>query len=143
MDDQFGYQNSYMPTEPAAPQPTGHAQGYATAALVLGIASLVLTCCCWCFALFYAGGPCAVLAIVFACLSKRDNGGKLQGKALAGLILGIIGIIFFLICLVLYISLNSVFSDPEALRAYLERLEQYYKDRGIDMDFGPIYEQLE
>lgn len=61
------------------------ANNMATASLVMGILSIVLSCCCCMCSVF--GG----LAVLFACLSKTD--GPFDGKALAGLITGIIGIL--------------------------------------------------
>ena len=70
------------------PKPPKNGKGFATAALILGIVSLLFICCCC--VLYRAAIVPAVLAIVMASLSKRDNGGKLTGMAKAGLILGII-----------------------------------------------------
>lgn len=92
MNNEFNFQ----PTTPA-PQKKN---GYAVASLVLGIASLLLCCCC-CANVFglIPMGICAVLAIVFACLSKKD-GGKMQPIAIAGLVLGIVSILVLLLFLV-------------------------------------------
>ena len=140
--NQFGYEQGNISFEPVNLQPPGHAKGYAIASLALGIASLVCVCCC-CGALFFVGIPAGILAIVFAVLSRRDQGGKFSGMAIAGLILGIIGLILCLICCVLYIQFNAMLNDPEAMRAFLEELEQMYRDAGIDVDLSDIYSQLE
>ncbi len=58
--------------------------GLAIAAMVLGIISLVL------FFYWYIAFPCAVLAIIFAVISRKH--GK-NGMATAGLVTGIISIV--------------------------------------------------
>lgn len=69
-------------------------RGLAVASLVLGILSAAGLCCCTplCVAL---GVVAIVLAIIY---SKKA--GKLDGMALAGLILGIIGVVIALIVLI-------------------------------------------
>jgi hypothetical protein len=61
--------------------------------MILGIASLVPGCCCW-----PAGLICAILAIVYAGWTARDIAAGLidpaaAGKATAGKICGIIGLV--------------------------------------------------
>jgi hypothetical protein len=85
-----------------APQKPQNAFGIA--ALVLGIISVVL-CCCW--AGFWAGIPAAVLG--FLGMKKADAGQATNRPlALAGLILGIIGIVIALILVVLTITGNAI-----------------------------------
>jgi hypothetical protein len=79
----------------AYPKPSGSA----TASLVLGILSLP-SCCCW-----PVGLVCAILAIVFGGWAARDIAAGLidpaaEGKAKAGRICGIIGLILAIIMLV-------------------------------------------
>lgn len=69
----------------------------ATASLVMGIISIVLSCCC--FMGFIFGG----LAILFACLSRVDQG--FEGKAKVGLITGIIGLVLGIIAAVIWFIL--------------------------------------
>ncbi len=138
MNDQFGYQHTYL-YEPTQYPSNGHAAGYATTALVLGIVSIVLCCCCCC--LFFLAIVPGILAIIFSFLAKRDNGGKMPGKAVAGMILGILGILLFLLlCVVVFAEIFSMPEDPSAM---LRELEQVYRDMGIDVDFSDIYDQLE
>ena len=89
----------YAP-DPFEDKPVPASRGLSITSLVLGILS-VLGCCC-CTPLGAALGVVAVvLAIVY---SKRA--GKLDGMALAGLILGIIGIVFSVIAIII-VGLNS------------------------------------
>lgn len=142
MDNQFGYQNNDAPFQPVDLKPSGHARGYSIASLSLGIAAIVVCCCCCC--LFFLGGICGILAIVFACLAKRDNGGKMSGMAVAGLILGILGIILFVVMMIFWFSsFSGLPTDPQEMRAFLEELERRYREMGIDVDFSEIYEQLD
>ncbi len=70
--------------------------GYAIASLVLGILSL-LSCCCASTAIgMLAMGACAVLAIVFAFVAKKNANGKMSKLAVAGLVLGIVAIVVIL-----------------------------------------------
>ncbi|MBQ7346964.1 MAG: hypothetical protein IJW55_03330 [Clostridia bacterium] len=131
MNNQFDYtpQNDQQPpidfgmTPPQ--QPTGHAKGYAIASLVLGIAAVVFTCCCFC--LYYIAIVLSIISIVMAFLAKRDNGGKMPGKATAGLILAIIGIILF-ICWIAFEAVLSSGVMDEALDEF------FYEMTGMTME---------
>lgn len=61
--------------------------GFAIASLVTGIVSIV--CCCFLYG--FSLIP-AVLAVVFAVLSRKASGGRFSGMAIAGLVTGIVGI---------------------------------------------------
>ena len=105
MNDQFDYipQNDQPPYQNqgfgfAPQQPEANGKGYAIASLCLGIASVFFTCICCC--LYYVAIVTGILAIIMACISKSKNGGKMSGMAIAGLILGILGIILFLVMVV-------------------------------------------
>ena len=70
--------------------------GYAIASLVLGIVSL-LSCCCASTAIgMLAMGISALLAIVFAFVAKKNANGKMDTKAMIGLVLGIVSIVVIL-----------------------------------------------
>lgn len=71
----------------------------ATASMVIGILSIVLSCCC------FMGFGMGALAIVFAQLSKVEE--RLEGKAKAGLITGIIGIVLGLVSLIVWIGIMN------------------------------------
>ncbi|WP_303129821.1 DUF4190 domain-containing protein [uncultured Ruminococcus sp.] len=63
--------------------------GKATAALVLGIISLIGIC------IPIAGIICGIIAIILAVMAKKE--GSTDGKQKAGMILGIIGIVISII----------------------------------------------
>lgn len=129
-------QEDYIPAAAEAPSPTrlsGDAKesprAYAYAALALGVLSLFCCCC------YYAAGAVAVLSIVFACLAKKRNGGKLPVPALVGLILAILGLLLFLCMIGLEIYLSSLPTEE------LERLLQSYFDAiGMDPSELPLPE---
>ena len=66
-------------------------KGMSIASMVLGIVGLII------FAL-----PCGILAIIFSILGKK-NGGK--GMATAGLVLGIIDVVFGLFAIITSVAL--------------------------------------
>ncbi|MBQ5612464.1 MAG: hypothetical protein IIU88_01990 [Clostridia bacterium] len=125
-------QEDYIPAAAQAPSPTPpqgaekeSPRAYAYAALALGLLSLFCCCC------YYAAGAVAVLSIVFACLAKKRNGGKLPTPALVGLILAILGLLLFLCMIGLEIYLASLPTEE------LERLLQSYFD-AIGMEPGEL-----
>ena len=80
------------------------ASGMATASLVMGILSIVFTCCC-CGGFIFGS-----LAIIFSLLSRVDH--TMEGRAKAGLITGIVGmvltaILFFVLIAVEVLSGSS------------------------------------
>lgn len=82
------YQQPYRESIYAQPGESGSTDGKAIASLILGIFSLV-TCCCYGVTSLVFG----IAAIVLAVLSKKDNMGQMPGMAVAGMIMGIIGIV--------------------------------------------------
>lgn len=139
-DYQFTPQNDQSQFSPfdtnlTPPRPTGHAKGFSIASLSLGIASVVVCCCCCC--LYYIAIALAVVAIVMACLAKRDNGGKMPPMAIAGMILAIIGIVLFLCFIAFEVFFNSM-SDEE-LAAMLDPFFQ----EAYGMSFEEFMEQME
>lgn len=84
-------------------QPTAEKQGngYAVAALTLGILSLLFFCCCAPISLVTS-----ILAIVFALLSKEQGG--LSGQAIAGIICAGLALLLILLCI---IGLCAFFND--------------------------------
>ena len=95
----------YSPQQ-TPPQKQGNAKGYAIASLCLGLGAVFCTCifCC----IYYIAFVLSIIAIVMAFLSRRDNGGKMSGMAVAGLILGICGLLFFLFCLAVDITIITM-----------------------------------
>ncbi len=84
-----------------------YSEGFAVASLVLGIIGTVCaTVCCCCYLI---SGLLGVLAIVFAILSKKQTGNKLCGKAIAGLVLGIIAIVLFALWMTADAMLTAAF----------------------------------
>lgn len=142
MDNQFGYQNSNTPYEQNPDPVSNRANGYAIASLVLGIIAMVTGCCCCC-CVFVIGGICGVAAVVLAILARHSNNGKMPGKAVAGLILGIIAIILCMIFFVLFaMDITSLPTTPEEMQAYLDRLEQFYRDMGFDVNFDVDFDEF-
>ncbi len=84
-------------------------RGFAIASMVLGIISIV--CCCS----YYVGLTAAVLSIVFAVVS-RVRMGYFDGFAVAGLITGIIGVVFGVALIV--VDIMFVEAIEEYLRTY-------------------------
>ncbi len=105
-NNQENNQNVEVQQQPANPN-----NGFAIGALVCGIASIL--CCCGCG----IGVIVGIAGIVMAILSKKDNGGKLSGMALAGLICSIVGIVFGVGALIYYFAIGS---------ELLPMLEYYY-----------------
>lgn len=62
--------------------------GMAIGSLICGIAGILLCCCCG------IGAVAGIVGIILAICSKKSNGGKMSGMALAGLICSIIAIVF-------------------------------------------------
>ena len=94
----YSYQNGqYQNTGYGAPQNMdGGATGLGIASMVLGIVSLLLSCCAstWWLTLL-----AAVLSIVFGILSiQKNSGGK--GMAIAGIICSIISLVIGIIVLI-------------------------------------------
>ena len=96
---------------------------FAVASLVLGIVS-VTACCCCCLETIglILTGISAVLAIVFSFLAPKNSEGKTAGKAIAGLVLGIVGIGMLLMLLFAIVSTYSMIGQipEEEMLIYLE-----------------------
>ena len=93
-------------------------RGFAIASMVLGIFSIL--CCCS----IYIGLITGILAVTFAIIS-RVRMGYFDGMAIAGLVLGIIGLVF---------TISIIVVDALFAEQYLEWIKTEYPD---------IYEQLE
>ena len=88
-------------------------RAFAVASLVLGILSIV--CCCF----TYVGLAMAIMAVVFASVSRRKMG-YFDPLALTGLILGIIGVVFGISTVVTEVLINTGMFDAQ--------LEEYFKE---------------
>ncbi|MGN0153684.1 MAG: DUF4190 domain-containing protein [Lachnospiraceae bacterium] len=90
-----------------APEPVSN--GYAIASLVMGILSIVTSCCCG-FLSFLFGA----LGIIFGCIQPKDLSGKKPGMAIAGIITSIVGIVFGVIDII-YLIVIGALSDMTSL----------------------------
>lgn len=90
--------------------------GWSVASLVLGIISVV--CCCFGYASLILG----VLAIVFSVLSRKSLG-YFDGLSIAGLILGIFGLVFGLA-----VVIGALLVPEELLEDYFQ---QYYGESNV------------
>lgn len=77
--------------------------GFSIASLVLGIIG-ILCGCCGCGYLFN------ILAIIFGCVSKKNFEGKKSGLAIAGIVLGAVGLAVSLI-MVIYLALTGYYQE--------------------------------
>lgn len=71
----------------------------ALTSMILGIASIVLSCCC------YLGMILGSLAIIFAALSRVD---EMHRQARIGLITGIIGTVLSIFAVVIFIIISEL-----------------------------------
>lgn len=92
---QTQYQTQYQ-------KPSQEKNTMATIALVMGILSLLSSCCLRIGLIFVFG----ILGIIFALISKK--GDRMEDQARAGLIMSVIGIILAVLILVLILSLSAV-----------------------------------
>lgn len=100
--DEYNNQNVEVVYGEAAVEPLKpQKKGFAIASLVLGITSIIPGCCC-----SWIGVILGILAIVFAILFLNANKGALvsKGMAIAGLILGAVGILVCTILLIIGIA---------------------------------------
>ena len=122
MNNEFNFQSDpYTGFHPTEKKPKN---GYAIASLVLGIISVASCCCCCNTSItgLILMGVCAILAIVFAFVSKKNSSGKMDGKAIAGLVLGIVAIVILLLFLVAVVGTYSLLATmpEEEMLAFLE-----------------------
>lgn len=121
MNNEFDFQ-SFTP-----PAKGNEKNKYALASLILGIVAVLCTCCCCASVLgIIPMGICAILAIVFAFVSKKNTNGKMDKKAVVGLVLGIVAmaiLFLFLLCVVGTYALID--STPQA--ELLALVEETYK----------------
>ncbi len=103
-------------------------KGMEVAALICGIGAVFFSCICCCF--YILTPVLSILGILFAILSKKQNEGKMSGMALAGLILAIVGLMFFacIVAIDIYIGTHM-----EEIEAFLEEstgmnLDEFFAD---------------
>ena len=140
MNNEFNFQSNYNSFEPAQKKSQN---GYAIASLVLGIVS-ILCCCCCCFADtlgLILMGVAAVLAIVFAFLSKKNTNGKMDGKAIAGLVLGIVAIVVLLCFLAALVGVYTMIGQiPQ--EELLAIVEETYKPMVDEATYNELVEAI-
>lgn len=106
-----GFEN--QPNDPAP------SSGMASAALILGIVSIVTSCC------FYISIPLGALAILFAILSK-DPSRPYLSQARSGLVLAIIGMGATVLLLILAFVANVTYLGDSELREQIEDYMEFY-----------------
>ncbi len=89
--------------------------------MVLGILSLVLTCCCYLLSI-----PLGISAVVFGIVSIRKNEAQ-RGFAIAGIVTGALG---FVLSVTLFILARYLISTG----IYGNMLNEFYHDLGIDYE---------
>ncbi|MBT9776311.1 hypothetical protein GPL15_07330 [Clostridium sp. MCC353] len=82
----------------------------ATASLVMGILSIILSCCCFIGIMF------ASLGLLFACLSRVNE--TFEGYAKAGLVTSIIGLVLSAILIVVWIVFAAMGSTDLSSSIY-------------------------
>ncbi len=123
---------------PPAPESRAY-KGFSIAALVLGIASVAGVCCCCCCGLFFLPLICGVLAIVFAVIAARKAPDKkMPGMAIAGLILGIIGVLLTLVFFAFLLAVPPT-TDAEFWAEYEEILREELGDELFEEYFGDAF----
>ena len=143
--EQSGIYQGFDPVEPAGKKKNT----YALASLILGIVSVASCCLCCCISYFALGVMliCGVLAIVFAILSKKESEDKkFSGKALAGLILGIVGVVLvvlFAIVMIASVALIGSMSNEELLTFIEETFKPLMTEEEYAEFIAPIESALE
>ena len=141
MNNEFNFESNTFGS--FAPQEKKDKNGYAIASLVLGILS-VLCCCCCCFAEtlgLIVMGVSAILAIVFAFLSKKNSNGKMDGKAIAGLVLGIIAIVMLLLFVVAIVGVYTMIGTVPQ-EDLLTLIEETYKPMLDEQTYNELVESI-
>ncbi len=86
-------------TEPVVENNSGNTPGLAIAALVMGILSIVLSCCCGVGIIFGIAG------LIMSIVANKQNK---SGVGTAGLVCSIIGIVFSGISLIYYFAVGGL-----------------------------------
>lgn len=95
-------------------QPVKQTDSFALASLLVGIAAIFTSF------VFYISIPCSVVAVVLACISKNRKG-RFEGKAIAGLCIGISA---FIVTLFIFAMVLKMLNSPELIDA----LNQFYNN---------------
>ncbi len=76
--------------------------GFGIASLVLGILSIITSCCCG------LGIITGILGIIFGCVQPQDYTGKKPGIAIAGIITSCVGILFSILTIIYMFLVGSL-----------------------------------
>ncbi|MBQ7334873.1 MAG: DUF4190 domain-containing protein [Clostridia bacterium] len=98
MNNQFDYQNTNSAAYNIVPpeDPNKRSKAFSIASMVLGIVA-VCSCCCCCGAYVFPA-LFGVLAVIFAIVARVTSPAKkFTGMAIAGLILGILALVIFIL----------------------------------------------
>ncbi len=76
--------------------------GFGIASLVLGIISIITSCCCG------LGIITSILGIIFGCVQPQDYAGKKPGIAIAGIITSCVGILFSILLIMYMLFAGSL-----------------------------------
>ncbi|MGN0620499.1 MAG: DUF4190 domain-containing protein [Porcipelethomonas sp.] len=85
--------NNQIQNNGMVPQEPKKSVGLGVASMVLGILSIILSCC-----FYYLAFPCGLVGLILGAIGIKKNSGK--GMAITGLVLSIISLAFAVICLV-------------------------------------------
>ena len=77
-------------------------KGYGIASLVLGILSILTSCCC-------VGLIFSILGIVFGCVQPANEEGRKPGMAIAGIVTASVGIVFFILWVIIRLVFPAMF----------------------------------
>lgn len=97
----------------------GQSKGLGIASMVLGIVSIVITCC----GLWYVSLICGVVAVVLGIVQIVKNESK--GMAIAGIVCGALGIIFGILLVVFAVALASSDFYQEFYNQFYNELRNY------------------
>ena len=141
MNNEFDFTSTTSSTI-IATEEKKHKNGYAIASLVLGIVS-ILTCCCCCTSVLglILMGISAILAIVFAFVSKKHNDGKMDSKAVAGLVLGIVTVVVLLLLAVAMVGIFTI-TDTIPQEEMLAFLDENLKPMMVGEDSEATYNKF-
>lgn len=111
MNDDFNPNENNMPPNNFPPPvhepsiPPSNNKGMAIASMVLGIVSIVFSCC-----FYYISFPCAIIGLILGILSVKKIPDA-KGMAIAGIVLSAISLAFAVIALILTIAMSGSIMD--------------------------------
>lgn len=78
-------------------EPAEFSTGFGIASLVMGILSILTSCCCG------LGILMSILGIIFGCIQSKDEFGKKPGIAIAGIVTSIIGMLSGVLIIAIFV----------------------------------------